>query len=233
MSKTKTNPNEKMVKRFTKPTIIAHWMNALAFFMLYLSALPMYTETFDWVYKVFGGPENARLAHRIFGVMFIIPTFYMLIADPKSFWHWIKQCFTWKKHDFQFFLGFPKEFFVGKGKVPKQDFYNAGEKINSLLQIFAAIFIIASGLIMWFASHFPYVVVTWAYPIHNIAVGLATAVFMGHLFLSAFHPNSKVSMRGITKGDVPLSYAKEHHGRWYDELMEEEASKNDDDKKGA
>lgn len=222
----KISSDGKYVKRFSKQIIIAHWMNVIAFFGLYLSALPMYTEFFDWLYPFFGGPAGARLFHRVFAVVFFIPTIFVLLTDPKGFFHWIKQILTWKKHDFQFFLEFPKEFFGKHANVPKQDFYNAGEKINSILQILTAILIMGSGLVMWFPQFFSQGIVMWAYPMHNIGLGLATAVVVGHVYLSVGHPNSRPSMRGITKGEVDINYAKAHHGRWYDEIMEEEKKNN-------
>jgi len=217
--------NEVLVKRFSKAVIIAHWMNAIAFFALFLTALPMYTEFFNWLYPILGGPASARMLHRIFAVMFILPTFFIILVDPKSFFHWIKQVFTWKKEDFKFFVPFAKEFFGKKVDVPKQGFYNVGEKLNSILLIAATVIIIGSGVMMWAPDAFPKALVLWAYPLHGISVTLATALVIGHIYLSIGHPNSRHALRGITKGDVPLEYAKHHHGLWYEELQEEGASK--------
>ncbi|WP_153125557.1 formate dehydrogenase subunit gamma [Peribacillus tepidiphilus] len=219
----KNNGSKKMVKRFSKPVIIAHWTNALAFFMLYVSGLPMYTEFFDWLYVLFGGPENARLVHRIFGVLFILPVIFILLVDPKSFIHWIKQIFSWKAHDFQFFKEFPKEFFGKHADIPKQDFYNAGEKLNSLLTILCTVMLVSSGLVMWFPHLFAQGVVMWAYPIHNIGLGLSMAVIVGHIYLSVGHPGSRPAMRGMLKGEVDEDFARAHHGRWMDELDAEKA----------
>ncbi len=221
----------KMVKRFSKHVIFAHWLNALAFFVLYLTGLPLYTEFFDWLYVVFGSPAGARLVHRVAAVFFILPVVYILFADPKSFIHWMKQIFSWKKHDFQFFLHFPKEFFGGHAKIPKQDFYNAGEKLNSLLTILTAVMLIGSGLVMWFPQYFPQGLVMWAYPLHNIGLGLSTAVVVGHIYLSVGHPGSRASFRGMTKGDIPEEYARNHHGRWYDKLKEQEKEQEQEQKR--
>jgi len=223
-------PKQKMVKRFSKPFIIAHWLNVAAFFTLYISALPMYTEFFDWIYLIFGGPENCRLIHRIAAVAFTLPAIFLIIADPKSFFFWIKQMFTWKKHDFQFFPKFALEF-LGKhvDDMPKQDFFNAGEKINSILQVVTTILIIGSGIIMWFANSFPREVVQWAYPIHNTAMALAIAVVVGHIYLAT--ALSKPSMQGMITGEVVEEYARDHHGRWYDELKAEEAKQAQQNKK--
>ncbi|MEQ6388527.1 cytochrome b/b6 domain-containing protein [Bacillaceae bacterium S4-13-58] len=222
----------KTVKRFSKPVIFAHWLNAAAFIVLYLSALPLYTEWFDWMFLIFGGAEGARLVHRVAAVFFVLPTVFILLADPKSFFHWIKQCFTWSKNDFGFMTRFIKEFFTGNVKnMPKQDFYNGGEKFNSLLQILCAILLIGSGIVIWFPQYFGSGLIQTMYPIHSFSAALAVAVVVGHVYLSIGHPNSKISMRGMTKGDVPIEYAKEHHENWYDELMEEEKKKNSE--KGA
>lgn len=221
-----------MIKRFSLTFRIAHWINAVAFFALYITALPMYTEFFDWLYPVLGGPAHARLLHRIFAVLFILPVFIMLAADPKSFYHWLKSMFTWRKHDFAFFLQFAKEFFGKHADIPKQDFYNAGEKLNSILQVVTATVIIASGFMMWFPDSFSYDVQVWAYLLHNVGFGLSIAAVIGHVYLATLGPGAKDAMRGIIKGDVPPQYAKEHHGRWYDEIMEKE-SKDKGTTKGA
>lgn len=224
--------NQQTVKRFSKWVIIAHWTNAIAFFALYITALPLYTEFFNWMYPIFGGPENLRLLHRIFAVIFILPVIVMLFVDPKSLFHWLKQTVTWKKNDFVFFTKFPKEFFGGHVKdMPKQDFYNAGEKLNSLLTIACAVFLIGSGIVMWMPEWFSTGVIRWAYLLHNVGFGLSAAVVVGHIFLSIGHPNSKVSMQGMTKGDVPVKYVKEHHEAWYDELVAKGEIKEEKSKK--
>lgn len=211
---------QKTIKRFNKGFIVSHWVNAGAFFILYISALPMYTDFFNWLYPVFGGPAGARLVHRIAAVAFMLPLFIMIIFDFKGFINWMKNIFSWKKHDLQFFKEFPKEFFGKKTNMPKQDFFNAGEKMNSWLMIVTAIMLISSGIVMWLPQFFPSPVLWWAYPIHNIGLGLAVAVAIAHIYMSLML--ARPSMRGITKGDVIEEYAKDHHGRWYDEVKEAE-----------
>lgn len=212
--------NGKTIKRFNKGFIVAHWLNAASFFVLYISALPMYTEFFDWVYNIFGGPAGARLVHRIAAVTFMLPLPIMILLDFKGFKNWMKNIFSWKKHDLQFFKEFPKEFFGKKANVPKQDFFNAGEKANSWLMIITTLMLIGSGLIMWFPHNFSQSIVMWAYPVHSIGLGLAAAVVVGHIYMSV--ALAKPSLQGITKGDVSEEYAKDHHGRWYDEVKQEE-----------
>lgn len=211
------NNKTRKVKRFTKPIIFVHWLNAAAFFTLYISGLPMYTEWFDFLYVIFGGPENARLVHRIGGIALVLPIIIILVTDPRGFFHWIKTVFTWSKRDIQFILAFPKEFFGRNPKTPPQDYYNGGEKLNSLLIITCTFILVGSGFIMWLPKYFPQVLVSWAYPMHNIGFGLAAAVVVGHIYLSIAHPNSKVSIEGMKSGYIPEWYAEEHHGQWYED----------------
>lgn len=213
----KQQKSELQVRRFSKGFVWAHAINAISFLALYITALPMYTEWFDWLYVVLGGPEMARLLHRIFAVTFILPTFIWLIFDPKGFKLWLKELITWKKRDIQFFAEFTKELFGFKSKHVKQTFFNAGEKINSILQILTAIIILGSGFPMWFPDLFPSAVVQWAYLFHNIGFGLAAAVVVGHIYLSVVHKSSRLGFTGVVTGKVPARWAKEHYAEWYEE----------------
>ncbi|WP_316572187.1 cytochrome b/b6 domain-containing protein [Neobacillus sp. YIM B06451] len=205
------------VRRFSKGFVWAHAVNAISFLALYITALPMYTEFFDWLYPILGGPANARLLHRIFAVTFIMPTFIWLIFDPKGFTRWLKELVTWKKRDLQFFTEFVKELFGFKSKHVRQPFFNAGEKINSIIQIVTALLIIGSGFPMWFPDLFPKAVVQWAYFFHNVGFGLAIAVVVGHVYLSVVHKNSRPGYTGVITGEVPAWWAKDHYTEWYEE----------------
>lgn len=204
------------VRRFSKAFVWAHAVNAISFFALYITALPMYTEFFDWLYPVLGGPANARLLHRIFAVTFCTPTIIFLIFDRKGFFRWMKELVTWKKRDLQFFTEFVKELFGFKFKHVRQTFFNAGEKINSILQIVCAILIIGSGFTMWFPQLFPRALVQWGYFFHNVGFGLAIAVIVGHVYLSVVHKNSRPGYSGVVTGKVPAWWAKSHYSEWYD-----------------
>lgn len=208
---------EVKVKRFSKAFVWAHAINAISFCVLYVSALPMYTEWFDWLYPVFGGPEGARLVHRIFAVVFILPTFIWMIFDFKGFKLWMKELVTWKKRDIQFFTEFVKELFGFNFKHIRQSFFNAGEKINSIIQIFTALLILGSGFPMWFPEFFPRAVVQWAYFLHNVGFALAIAVVVGHIYLAAIHKGSRPGISGVINGEVPAEWAKSHYADWYDE----------------
>jgi formate dehydrogenase subunit gamma len=218
------------VKRFTIHFMIFHWAYVLAYFVLYLTGLAMYTEFFDWLYVLFGGPAMARLIHRTAAVVFILCPIYMLIFDRKSMFYWLKNCFRWGKRDIIYLMNFPLDMFGFKTKNPPQDFISGGEKLNSLMQIVTFFMFVASGVIMWFPQYFPGWAIDWSYPMHNIALGLSLMVVIGHIYLSSANPSSKASLEGMTTGYVAEDYAKHHHGNWYDEIVEEEAKQKETEK---
>jgi formate dehydrogenase subunit gamma len=215
--KVMSNQNHVQVKRFSKAFVWAHAINGIAFFGLYITALPMYTEFFDWLYPLMGGPEGARLAHRVLAVVFILPTFIWLIFDHKGFFRWLRELITWKKRDLAFFANFVKELFGFKFDHVRQSFFNAGEKINSILQIFCAIILIGSGFPMWFPDLFPQALVQWSYFGHNVGFGLGFAVIIGHIYLSVIHKYSRPGYTGVLTGKVPAWWAKSHYEEWYEE----------------
>lgn len=209
--------SEVKVRRFSKGFVVAHGVNAISFLALYITALPMYAHSFSWLFPVFGGPANARLLHRIFACIFVTPTIIYLIMDPKGLALWMKELITWKKRDLEFFSNFVKDLFGFRFKHIRQTFYNAGEKVNSMLQILCALMIICSGITIWFSQYFPRAVVQWGYLFHDIGFGLAIAVVVGHVYLSVIHKNSRPGYTGVITGEVPAWWAREHHTDWYDE----------------
>lgn len=213
--------NEKYVKRFSKFIIVAHWTNAICFFMLLFTGLPLYLGTsFNFIANIFGGPENAQIIHRVFAIIFLIPTPFMILMDGNGFRQWTSTVTKWGKRDIQYFAAFPLEMIGKANNMPKQDFFNGGQKLNSLLTICGATIMVCSGMIMWFKEYFPTALVQWMYPLHDTGMAVMVAVIIGHIYLSVGHPASRPAFMGMTKGVVPESYAKAHHGKWYDELKE-------------
>ncbi|WP_318506683.1 formate dehydrogenase subunit gamma [Bacillus sp. T3] len=205
------------VRRFSMAFVIAHAVNFFSFLALYITALPMYTEAFDWLYPVLGGPANARLLHRIFAVAFISPTIIWFIWDRQGLFRWFKEIVTWKKRDIDWFKESGKELTGFQFKHVSQTFFNAGEKINSWIQIVTATLIIVSGFTIWFPEYFPKSVTQWGYLFHSASMGLAAAVVVGHIYMAAVHKHSAPGFKGVINGKVPAWWAKSHYGDWYDE----------------
>ena len=199
--------DHKYVHRHEKGFIVCHWLNALAFIMLYLTALPLYSEYFHFFYTILS-PYTFQILHRTFAVLFIVTPILSLFLAPKSMKHWAKQIVDVGLNDIKFFIYFPLEALGLHPKgMPKQGFYNAGEKLNSALQIFAWVLLVVSGLALWFGgASLAKETMYWMVPIHSAAAGLAFVGFIGHFYLAVFaNPDS---MRGMKAGNIHIRYAK-------------------------
>ena len=89
--------------------------------------------------------------------------------------------------------------------MPKQSFYNGGEKINILLQAFLWLVLVVSGLIMWLGNGvIDNSIRAWMIPIHSIAVGLGFAAALAHIYLAVVqNPDSLRCAKGaVTKKEI-------------------------------
>lgn len=104
--------------------------------------------------------------------------------------------------------------------MPKQGFYNGGERMNILLQALLWLGFVVSGLTLWLgAGHISPAIRTWMIPLHSICAGLGFAAAIGHIYLAiGVNPNS---FQGMRDGTVKESYAKHHHAKWVEGLEKE------------
>lgn len=211
------------VQRFNNKERFAHWANAIFFGLLFLSGMVLFFGTIASSIG-HGGVAFTKLVHRIAAVPFIlIVPLMMIFGTPKTTKIWLKEIFTWTKDDIIWVAGFAKEFFGGHVKLPAQGRLNAGEKINSLLGIIGCGLLVFSGLILWFSGSFATSLVLMAYAIHDMAAAVVGAAIIGHSYLGLFHPSSKDALSGMLDGTVSSEFAKGHHEKWYNEVVDSKA----------
>ena len=209
--------DKKYVPRHEKTFAMCHWLNAFAFFMLFLTALPLYSDTFSFMYKIFGD-KTLMYAHRVFGVMFIVTPIVGFIIARKGYIIMLREIFSFGKKDMEFMQKFPLELMGKDPEMPPQGFYNGGEKMNIALQLALSVVLVASGLTLWLGDSFlPATITAYAIPVHSIAGAVCFAAALGHIYLAAgVNPDS---LHGMTDGTIKASYAVHHHGAWVDELV--------------
>lgn len=210
--------DKKYVPRHEKGFIVCHWLNAFSFFMLFLTALPLYADTFHFMYDFFGA-HTLQIMHRVFAVVFIAtPLLGMLIART-GFMTLAKEVFSFGKDDLEFNKKFPPELIgLHPTGIPKQSFYNGGEKMNITLQALIWLVLVISGLVIWFGNGMiSKELLVWMIPLHSIAAGFGFAAALGHIYLAAAVNHD--SMRGMQQGNIHAHYANAHHGKWMDELV--------------
>lgn len=211
------------VLRFGKVAIFAHWAHTVSFLLLACTGMMIYLDIFDFLLPLFGGMQGARYVHRVMAVLFIVMPLVSLAANPKGFKMWMGEITTWGKDEFGFFGAFVKEMLGMQAVVPPQGRFNAGEKVNSILQLIGCTMLGLSGLVLWFPEYFSRGIVQVMLPVHDLAFILTFTSVLGHVYLATMHPNSKEAINGMKSGYVDAGFAESHYPKWYAELKKGKA----------
>ena len=122
--------DNRYVPRHKKMFMLCHWLNAISFLMLFLTALPLYADTFLFIYNIFGA-KTLQYLHRFFAVIFIVTPIIGLLSAREGYGTLFKQAFSFGSDDLIFLLKFPPTLFGMHPNMPKQSFYNGGEGFAS------------------------------------------------------------------------------------------------------
>lgn len=211
--------DNRYVPRHQKNFTVCHWLNGISFLMLFLTALPLYADSFLFLYNIFGA-KTLQYAHRFFAVIFIVTPLLGLLSAREGYATLFKQAFSFGHDDWIFLLKFPLTLVGIEPKMPKQGFYNGGEKVNILLQMIIWAVLVATGLILWLGNGvIDNSIRAWMIPIHSIAAGIGFAAALAHIYLAVVQ--NPDSLRGMTQGSINARYAVHHHGAWVDELIKD------------
>jgi formate dehydrogenase subunit gamma len=211
------------IRRFGKVAIMAHWAHTVTFFILALTGLIIYINFFAFMAPLFGGIQGARLVHRIMAVGFIVFPLVSLVANFRGFIQWMVDVLTWGKNEVVFLKKFPREFFGFHVEMPPQGRFNAGEKINSLLQVIGCTVLALSGIVIWFKEFFPVAVVRYAIPLHDLSFILTFTAALGHAYMALGLPATNKAITGMITGYIDGKFAQNHYPLWYKKVKEDEA----------
>lgn len=211
------------IRRFGKVAIFAHWAHTVTFFILALTGMIIYFDFFDFLAPLFGGIQGARLVHRIMAVGFIVFPIISLVANFRGFVQWMVDVTTWGKNEVGFLKKFPLEFFGFHVEMPPQGRFNAGEKINSLLQVIGCTILALSGIVIWFKDYFPALLVRYALPLHDLAFILTFTAALGHMYMALGLPATNKAISGMINGYIDGEFARTHYPLWYKKVKGEQS----------
>ena len=206
----------RVVERFKKRTIWFHWIHTAAFLVLLVTGAILFLPGL-------GGPAAGGLTrsiHRIAVVFFVgVPIVYFII-NPRMSLHFIKETFTWSKSDFQWISRAPDYYFGGaEDKMPPQGHVNTGQKMWQFVVLVTGILFLISGIFMWFLKDsLSPGIFQWSVIVHDVAFILALLMLLVHVYLGVIHPRMTESLRSMWDGKISRTYARNHYGKWYDEV---------------
>lgn len=209
------------IQKFLPAERWSHFLLLLSFFVLLLTGLPILSRKMQWLSGIFGGMRAIRSWHQYTAWLFIAVVAVMILFGWRR---WVSYAFRYRKEDKAFLAGYLPVFFNKKtyDDMPPQEKFNGGQKVWSLLTILGSVIMILTGLVLLYKSSFSPGLVYWSLFLHSFgALGL-TAGVIGHIYLSALHPEAKESWKAMfVNGTVSHEYAASHHALW----LEEEARK--------
>ena len=204
----------RVIERFTYVERAAHWVNAIAFVTLAVSGIVMAFGKF-FLLPVIGSTLFGWLAfalknlHNFAGPLFAVSLVVVFFTFVKDNWP-SKEDLAWIAKAGGLF---------GSTEVPSHRF-NAGEKVVFWGGVFfLGLVVVGSGL---FLNHlvpvFDYTRgnMQVAHMAHASASALMVAMFLGHIYMGTI--GMQGAFKAMKTGYVDETWAKEHHGLWYDDI---------------
>lgn len=206
------------VYRFNTAERIAHWNHALSFIVLFMTGAALVFRGFALL-LAHDGLLAAGQVHRVGAVFFTVLTIPVLIIGARRrAGEWVRTSLQFDRDDRRFLVLFARDFFGLKVKLPDQGRFNAGEKINSLMQIFGWPVMVTTGWMLVWKGAFPAAVVQWVLAVHSFTAFVLGAAVIGHIYLASLHPHARPGFMGMVTGWVPAWWARGHYRKWYDQI---------------
>jgi formate dehydrogenase subunit gamma len=209
MTLTRTPSATVRVLRFDRVQRAAHWVNALLFFILIFTAIPLYFGSFFGIVL----PRHViEMIHLWSGLALPLPILVSLIGpwgrsmrrDVRRFNYWTRDEIRWLRT-------------FGRSRLDT-DKFNPGQKLNAIF-IGASILVmlVTGAMLQWFR----FFSVSWrlgATSVHDVFAFAIFFVVIGHIIMALTHGDA---LRSIFKGWVTKSWAERHSPRWLEEEQPE------------
>ncbi len=210
---------KRTIERYSKRTILFHWVHVIAFVLLVISGAVMFLPGI--------GPSGGYfigIIHRIAAVIFITCPVSYAIYKPDSMLRFCREIFIWNKDDLKWFRVAPAYYFGGdEDSMPPQDMINTGQKMWRMVIFGTGIVFLITGTVLWFFKPaLAPAIYQWILFIHGIAFIIVFVMFLIHLYMGLFHPRMRESFPSMLDGKVSPSYAKSHYRKWYDRIIDDQ-----------
>lgn len=196
------------ILRFDRVQRVAHWANALLFFVLILTAIPLYFGSF---FGLVLERHAVQLIHLWTGLSLPLPLIISLVGpwgrrmrrDAKRFNYWTRDEVRWLRS------------FARTDLVAEK--FNPGQKLNAIFVAAAIpVMLITGAMLQWF-HYFPVSLREGATFVHDGFSFVIVVVVVGHLYMALIH---RGSLRSMVDGHVSEDWASRHAPRWLAESRE-------------
>ena len=191
-------------KRFVRPEVMLHWVNAVPFLMLMVTGGITMASRF-W-------PVNAgllgllRITHLTFAAFWLIGMPLVVMLGFRIHWQNIQTMLGWTKADVIWLVQSVRSLLSRKSSMSPVGRFNAGQKINSCLVMAYFTGFGITGILMFFKES-----ILFPWYVHAALFFATMASVGGHLYLSFINPSTRKSLPGIFSGWAPVDYIEHHH----------------------
>jgi formate dehydrogenase subunit gamma len=210
---TASQPSDRIL-RYTRAERLNHWIGALSYIYLLLTGLGFWSPYLFWMTALVGGGPTARFWHPWIGLVFTASVVVMQrhwrgdmrTADSDRSW--------WKAID--------RYMRNEDESLPPVGRFNYGQKLWYWLIFYGVIFLLLSGIVLWFTESLPWSLRFLRYVAILAHVGAALLTIGGffiHVYMST--ALERGSFTSMMEGTVSRAWARTHHRLWYEEVTGE------------
>ncbi|MHB2028120.1 MAG: cytochrome b/b6 domain-containing protein [Acidimicrobiales bacterium] len=202
--------------RFDRVQRAAHWTNALLFFALMATAIPLY---FGSLFGVVLARHDVEMVHLWCGVTLVVPLAVSLVGpwgramrrDLRRVNYWTRDEITWLRS-----LG---------ATTLRADKFNPGQKLNTIFIGATILVMLVSGAMLQWFRFFPVSWRTGATFVHDVFSLAIFVVVAAHVLLALANPPA---LRAMVKGTISEKWAAQHAPKWLDEVNQFDETKGVD-----
>jgi len=202
-----------LLRRYTTPEMVVHWLLAASFVILALSGLILLYGR--WALIPLLGPAGFSLTATVCKYLHNYVGLFFAVIVPIAFFLYLKDSLFNLKVDLKWFMRAGGYF---GGEEPSAEKVNAGQKAWYWVAMLGGFAMIGSGLVLDFPNFQQGR--EWlqnAHLIHTIASAGVIAFFIVHLYLATIGVEG--ALESMTTGHVDANWARQHHDLWYEELQ--------------
>jgi formate dehydrogenase subunit gamma len=205
MSLTRAPAHTLQVLRFDRVQRTTHWINAVLFFTLMITAIPLY---FGSLFGLVLPRHVIEMIHLWSGLALPIPIIVSLLGPMgRSMRRDVRRINYWTRDEIRWLRTF------GQSNL-RADKFNPGQKLNAIfIGASVLVMLVTGSMLQWFR----FFSVSWRSGATFVHDAFAFAIFfvvIGHVVMAVTHRDA---LRSIFTGWVSRSWAQRHAPRWLDE----------------
>ncbi len=194
----------KYVERYSPVDRVLHWITAIAFALLVMTGLGLYSKALLPYMNLLGGPETAIEIHKYTGVIFFITALIMLFMHLKDTLDFDSDDAVWISR-----LG---GYLSRDSEEPPMGKYNTGQKIYGIFAIVATIALGVTGWVLWHPDDYSIATLQWSLALHSLFFVIIGCFTLVHIYLGTI--GNPGTLAGILYGEVTEAWAKKHAPKW-------------------